>query len=42
MTEQIKSRNHDNEKYLEMYVNEDGSFRDDEGAGAETEVKTAD
>jgi hypothetical protein len=29
MTENVKSRNQDNEKYLEMYVDNDGSLRDE-------------
>ena len=43
MTESVKSKNRDTEKYLEMYVDEDGGFRDEKGdgkddGGAEIEV----
>jgi len=30
MPEQLNSKNRENEKYLEMYVDEDGRFREDE------------
>ena len=30
MTENVKSKNQDNEKYLEMYVDDDGGLRDEE------------
>lgn len=39
MTETSQSGNRDTEKYLEMYVDEDGSFREDDDADSETGIE---
>jgi hypothetical protein len=43
MTEKPSSKNRDTEKYLEMYVDDDGGLRDDEKEqGPEVEIEVAD
>ena len=39
MTEKTRFGNRDTEKYFEMYVDEDGSFREDGDGDSEAEIE---
>jgi hypothetical protein len=42
MTETARPKNRDTEKYLEMYVDDEGGLRDEKEDRPETEIKVSD